>query len=194
VTNAAAKQGVTTLDSSLVLGGGAVFWAVVLGALAVVAGVAVYAIWVRMRAATGGGPSIQMTPAMAVAGVADGQPGAYAPAAGFSAPSESSWAPVAPSMPAGEPVPQADLAFGAEPAQQFAPASASAPAPEFEFIPAPASAPAPAPQQAPAAVPAPPQIITAGGRIQVHCPACGAGNAVVNRTCILCGKKLPPVS
>jgi hypothetical protein len=28
----------------------------------------------------------------------------------------------------------------------------------------------------------------------VYCPACGAGNAVVNRTCILCQKKLPPVS
>jgi hypothetical protein len=197
---------------------------VVLGALVVVAGVAVYAIWVRMRAATGGGSSMQMTPAMAVAGVADGQSGAYASAAGFSAPSESSWAPVAPSMPVGgqptegpsqfealaaqaAPPAFAPAAQGAawpansgapapqvEPAQQFAPQPVSAPAPDFEFIPEPVSAPPQAPQQAPAAEPAPSRIITAGGRIQVHCPACGAGNAVANRTCIMCGKKLPPVS
>jgi hypothetical protein len=182
------------------LGGGTAFWAVVLGALALVALVAVYAIWVRVRAASAGGASMQMTPAMAVAGVADGQPGAYASVAGFSAPGESSWAPVAPSMPADVSVPQAEPAlgveptFGVEPAQQFAPQPMPAPAPDFEFVPAPTSVPAPAPQQAKAAVPAPPQVMTAGGRIQVHCPACGAGNAVANRTCIMCRKKLPPVS
>jgi hypothetical protein len=117
-----------------------------------------------------------MTPAMAQAGAADGQAPGYAPA-------ESSWAPSVP-QPQVDPMPQMEFAPQIEPAPQ--------PAPDFEFIPAPTSAPASAPQQA--ATPATPRILTAGGRIQVHCPACGAGNAIANRTCILCGKKLPLVS
>jgi hypothetical protein len=101
------------------------------------------------------------------------------------------FAPAAPAFPSQvaaspAPLPEPPAAFALQPA----------PAPwadQNAFAPQPAPVPVSAPPVQPAK-PAAPQVMTAGGRIQVYCPSCGAGNAVVNRACIVCGKKLPAVS
>jgi len=193
----------------LLFGMAAVLTAIVLAVLVGI-GLAAYSLIVRKRAFAPASTVQPMNLAMATAGAGAAPALVGSLAAGPASGGGSVWRPAAPSMPAlvqseglvdSAPTQTAAPAWPAQVARPEAPQpqpewqQQATPQPQPEWQQQPEAQPAPAPTvPTKSKTPAPPKVHTAGGRIQVICPACGAGNTVSNRSCILCGKKLPAVT